>query len=175
MNINNRIRLSIVAFAAVIAAGCANEKPKLSINDHFMPDNQPRAEQTIFAQQTANGARADGTLYSHHFTAGELNSLGRQKLESMTRGRELGMINIYLDVAKDDAYNSRESAVIAYLSHKGLASTNYAITQGANPALGSPVAPGLKGLAKQSAESATGGASSGSTGSTGGGMTGASK
>lgn len=151
---NTRILMSL-SFVAAVVIGCENgEKPKLSINDHFAPDTEPRSMHGVFAQQHANGARQDGTLYAHHFTGNELNSLGRQKLELMTSGAERGPVGIYLDIPKDNAYGPRESAVVAFVSTKGLASDAYSITAGPNPNLSTPAVQGLNGLAKQQESSA---------------------
>lgn len=153
---NTRILMSL-SFVAAVVIGCESEnKPKLSVNDHFEADTAPRSVQGLFAQQQANGARQDGTLYAHHFTGNELNSLGRQKLELMTSGAERGPVAIYLDLAKDNTYGARESAVVAFVSSKGLASDAYSITPGANPNLGTPAVQGLNGLSKQQDAGASG-------------------
>jgi hypothetical protein len=159
--------LNVLAAAAVVfaVAGCKSEqKPKLSINDHFVPDDQPRAMHEMFRQQQANAARDDGTLYASHFTGGELNSLGKQKLDVMLVGPERGFVNVYLSVPKDAQYGAREASVIAFMAGKGLASNAFAVTPGENPNLSSPASAGLEGLKKQ-AES--GGGDAGASGGSG--------
>ncbi len=156
-----RIHVSVLAFAAAIVIGCNGQsKPKWSINDSFQADNEPRAIDAYHNQQTANGARADGTLYAGHFTGGNLNSLGQQKLSAMLYGPERGKVSIYLDVPKDADYASRESSVVTFLSNKGMASNAFEVTPGANPNGGTPAVQGLKGLAKQSGGDAGSSASS---------------
>ena len=146
-----RIQLSLLSFvAAIFVVGCAKEeKVKWSANDHFLADDAPRSADNFWKQQTANAARADGTLYAHHFTAGELNSLGKQKLTSMLYGPEAGKVDLYLDVPKDGDYAMRESTVTTFLTQKGLASTSYSINAGANPNAGTPAAQGIKSLVNQ--------------------------
>ncbi len=151
--INVRILLA-VAIATVLIAGCKSDRQStVWINDQFEPDNAPRATHNIFEQQTRIGARQDGTLYASHFTDGELNSLGVQKLDLATAGPERGVVNIYLSIPKDNAYAARESSVIAFLSNKGLASNSYTLNAGDNPGLGTPAVQGLNGLAKQAESS----------------------
>lgn len=154
---NLRIPVSILAFALTAAVvGCKSEsKPKWSINDDFQPDNQPRHLDGYYNQQVANGARQDGTLYAHHFTGGELNALGQQKLDAMLYGPDVGKLAIYLSIEKDAQYASRESSVVTFLANKGLASNTFEITPGANPAASAPAVHGLVGLEKQSRETTT--------------------
>lgn len=155
--------LLVIVTAVLLAAGCSEgNKPRWSVNDHFRPDDEPRSVQQIFAQQHANGARDDGMLYSVHFTGGELNSLGLQKLNTMLSGPEHGVVNIYLKIPQDSLYAQREASVVAQLSAKGLASNSYTLTPGENPNLGTPAAGGLRGLQKQTSTSEAGAASASS-------------
>ena len=141
---------SIVIFAAGILAGCEGSPPPFqSINDQFKADDEPRAMDGLYKEQTAIAARQDGTLYPQHFTDGQLNSLGYSKLAAMTYGPEAGKLAIYLDIPNDTTYASCESSVTTYLTQRGLASNGYMVTAGPNPNVGSPAALGLAGLAKQ--------------------------
>jgi hypothetical protein len=154
MNLLNTRNVIVIAAALLLAVGCSkDEKPKLSVNDYFQPDGEQRSVQKIFAQQHANAAREDGTFYAAHFSGGELNSLGLQKLNAMLAGPERGAVNIYLSIPKDNTYGPREASVIAQLSARGLASNSYSITAGDNPNVGAPAAQGLNGLTKQAADS----------------------
>ena len=167
-----RKTFSIVIFAAGILVGCEGQsKPALSVNDVFVPDDQPRSLDALYAQQTANGAREDGTLYPQHFTDGQLNSLGYRKLAAMLYGPETGKLAVYLDVPSDAGYAACESSVTTYLTQKGLASNAFTITAGANPNTGAPAAPGLAALAKQSKS----GGAAGDSASADAGAMGASK
>ena len=62
-----------------------NEKFAAKHDSNIDIFNAPREERVskFIAVQSANGARNDGMLYAHHFTAGHLNSLGRQKVLHM--------------------------------------------------------------------------------------------
>jgi len=145
-----RKTFSIAIFAAALMVGCDNNvKPFQAMNDGFAPDDQPRAMDAMYAQQTANGARQDGTLYPMHFTDGQLNSLGYRKLASMVYGPENGKLAVYLDVPNDAGYAACETSVTTYLTQKGLASNAYSITAGANPNGGTPAVQGLNGLDQQ--------------------------
>lgn len=144
----------VIATVVLLAWGCSKDnKPKWSVNDHFRPDDEPRSVQQIFAQQHANGAREDGMLYSVHFTGGELNSLGLQKLNAILNGSQHGPVNIYLNIPKDSLYAQCEASVVAQLSARGLASNSYTLTPGENPNLSKPAAGGLRGLQKQAVSS----------------------
>jgi hypothetical protein len=149
MNFNLiRIQVSIVVATIAILAGCNSQKPKLSVNDHFRPDDEPRAMNNIFAAQVAVAAREDGQLFVHHFTGGQLNSLGMQKLMAITGGQEVGKIAIYLSLPKDGDYAARQLEVIRFLEARGTADDRFVVIDGANPKLGSPAAGGLAGLSK---------------------------
>ncbi|MGC4033831.1 MAG: hypothetical protein QM754_19280 [Tepidisphaeraceae bacterium] len=107
-----RIVLSCTALTAAIVTGCAkSELPPIGANDYFRPDDEPRNVDNIFAQQRANGAREDGTLYTQHFTDGKLNSLGYAKLSAMAGG-DNGKLAIFIDVPKGDAYTAAQDSVI---------------------------------------------------------------
>jgi len=134
----------------LLAVGCSKqEKPKWSVNDHFRPDDEPRSVDAIWRQQTANAARADGTLYTQHFTGASLNSLGKQKINSAFYGPDAGKVALFIDVPKDAEYGPREQSVVDYLTEKKLAGEAYSVTAGPNPTGGTPAGQGLKGLTNQ--------------------------
>ncbi len=152
-NISKLPLFTAVAFLLLLGlAGCAqDEKPMKSVNDHFIDDEQPRSVNAFFNQQHANAARQDGMLYPAHFDGAALNSLGRQKLDLMFAGVERGMMQVYLKVAKDNAYRDREAAVNSYLTSKNIKSEEYALNFGDNPGVGASASDGLKGIEKQQA------------------------
>ncbi|HEX8342336.1 MAG TPA: hypothetical protein VF624_15640 [Tepidisphaeraceae bacterium] len=147
-----RIQISVFAVTIAILAGCrgGEDGPKLSANDHFRPDDEPRAVHNIFSAQAAVASREDGQLFAHHFTGTALNSLGRQKLGAIIGGREVPRIEIYMNVPKDGDYSGRQTAVMAFMDDRGIAREAFVVNDGANPKLGSPAAQGLNGLSKQS-------------------------
>ncbi|MDB5327445.1 MAG: hypothetical protein JWM57_3014 [Phycisphaerales bacterium] len=148
------VSLSVLTVAAIMG-GCTNgNHPSPFVNDSFRPDDEARNVDNIFAQQRANGAREDGTLYSQHFTNGKLNSLGYQKLSAMAYGPETGKLAIFLDVPKGDAYETAHDSVAKALARGGIAEDAYTITAGANPGVSAPAEPGLAALAAQHAGSA---------------------
>jgi hypothetical protein len=154
-----RIQISVFAATIAILAGCrgGEDGPKLSANDQFRPDDEPRAVHNIFSAQAAAASREDGQLFAHHFTGGALNSLGKQKLAAMAGGREVPKIEIYLNVPKDGDYAARQSAVLAYMDERSVTRDAFVVIDGPNTKLGSPAAGGLNGLSKQSGRG-TGGA-----------------
>jgi hypothetical protein len=163
-----RIVLSLSVLSAAVIGGCKDSGTAVLTNDQFRPDDEPRNLDMIFAQQTANGAREDGTLYTQHFTHGKLNSLGYAKLSKLTHGdADTGggkpKLSIYLDVPKGDTYAAAQDSVIKALANAGIADDGYSITAGANPNLSNPAVQGLAGLAKQSSVAGEeGGSESGS-------------
>lgn len=139
-------------------AGCKDAPAtKWSINDSFDNELEPRATNTILAQQASVGAREDGNLYASHFNGAELNSLGKQKLNLMSSGREIGKLKVFLAVPKDADYAGREGAVSSYLASCGLTTDAFSITAGPNPNSKSYAADGLKAL-QQTEGAASGGA-----------------
>ncbi|HEX8324305.1 MAG TPA: hypothetical protein VF595_10365 [Tepidisphaeraceae bacterium] len=161
-----RIVISLSALAAAaLLCGCANDKlPPISANDRFLPDDAPRPVDHIFAQQRANGAREDGTLYPQHFSGGRLNSLGYAKLSAMSQDPSAGKLMVYLDVPKGDAFWAAQDSVMKALARGGYAEDGYTIASGPNPNLGTPAAVGLSGLAKQRGPDGATGPDSGTPG-----------
>jgi hypothetical protein len=152
-NISKLPLFTVIAVLLLLGlTGCAkDQKPMKSVNDHFIDDEQPRSVNAFFNQQHANAARQDGMLYPAHFDGTALNSLGRQKLDLMFAGAERGMVQVYLKVAKDNAYRDREAAVNSYLTSKNIKSEEYALNFGDNPGVGASASDGLKGIEKQEA------------------------
>ena len=143
------VSLSMLTAAAAVF-GCKNaaDYPPIGANDPFRPDDEPRALDGMLAQQGANGAREDGTLYAAHFTDGKLNSLGYQKLSAMAYGPETGKLAIYLDMPKGDQFDACQDSVSKALARGGYQAEQYTITAGSNPTASAPAAQGLSSLGK---------------------------
>src|SRR5687767_3423192 len=73
-----------IAFAT---AGCRNDKRSRAVHGEIFPrDEAVRPVDRFVDVQSAAAARADGTLNAYHFDAGgDLNTLGRTKLDMMLR------------------------------------------------------------------------------------------
>jgi hypothetical protein len=168
-------------FASValgLAAGCSDqqgkEDPSYQHGENYLPDNGSARDEEKFIDITvANGARADGTLRSVHFTGTELNSLGTKKLDYMLAADtgSATTLTVFIDLPKNDpAFDRRHEAVGAYLKSKGLKDTQLALVDGPNSKYTVPAAPGAKAL--DTFQSSDGTFSSGYAGS--GGSSGAS-
>lgn len=151
MNITKlRITLSLSLLAAAAVMGGCKSTPQTTafINDQFRPDDEARNVDNVFAQQRANAAREDGTLYSQHFTGGKLNSLGYQKLSAMAYGPSAGKLAIYIDLPKNEGFDAAKEDVAKALTRGGLTENEYAINAGPNLGLSTPAEPGVKALEK---------------------------
>jgi hypothetical protein len=83
--------------------------------------------------QTANAARTDSTLRPYDFQGPELNSLGMQKLDLMTKAeRGDSPLTVYIDVPQDADQGTRREAVLVYLKDRGLKDDQIAIQAGPN-------------------------------------------
>ena len=157
-----RMQISGLLFAAALLTGCQQAIDQAQINKQFQPDEDPRAVNNYFDEQTAIASREDGMLYPCHFTDGKLNSLGRAKVARITGGAETGKLTIYLDVPQDGSYGAEQASVNDYLASRGVASNGYSLVAGPNPNGGAPAAQGLGSLAKmESGDGAAGGSSGG--------------
>src|SRR4051812_38565427 len=103
---------------AVVASFLAGCQDKVARQDQFPPEDQVRSVDRIAELQAASGARADATLYAHHFDGDALNSTGEEKLEMiLSRPHKGGPVTIY--VVDSDAAKVRRDAVTKYLAdHK---------------------------------------------------------
>ena len=70
------LKTACAAISLALVAGCMDENH----NDFFKGDASRERVDRFANIQAANGARNDGMLYPHHFEAGHLNALGRQKV-----------------------------------------------------------------------------------------------
>src|SRR5947209_12376465 len=93
----------LLAMALMVGAGCHHDNPPAADRaDAFASEpTVPPARQVVTAQ-AATGARDDATLRPMHFDGGQLNSLGRQKLDLITQGEDASQqIVVYLDLPPD--------------------------------------------------------------------------
>ena len=106
----------LLAAAAALALGCNNDKKEEAQNALFKSDGQERVSR--FANvQAANGARNDAMLYAHHFTAGQLNSLGRSKVLLMLEDCENcdDVVVHLVNAGEGDLLAQRKASVELYL------------------------------------------------------------
>jgi hypothetical protein len=154
------------------ASGGSGAVDELRHGDRFPREDEPRQIHRVFDAQAAAGARADATLHACHFDTGgtptSLNSLGEEKLELMLLADASLPMVVYLDVAKDETYASREQAVRVYLKDRGLTDAQVTLVQGQNKHNTSPAAARLQAAAAlegnpQAGSTPHGGATTGGT------------
>jgi len=145
------------AAAVLLSVGCANREQDRVANEEFdhrhqQTDDffqQPGAERVSkFADvQAANGARADAMLYRHHFTAGQLNGLGRSKvLMMLEHGDGPEPVTVYLVNCGDgELLAQRKASVELYVTTE----------EGPNPNSAHPAAPQLARIPKTESGSVT--------------------
>src|SRR5688500_16824057 len=93
MKLTTTLAWMTTAAAVLVSTGCANRDQDKAANAQFKKKHEstaandgffnPQGEERVTAftnVQASNGARNDAMLYAHHFTAGQLNSLGRSKV-----------------------------------------------------------------------------------------------
>lgn len=172
------VRLAIAA--ALLASlpavtGCRKSEPEPSRDltgirgEQFAPPSVPRHVLRIADVSAASGARADATLHSLHFDAGNpggLSSLGEQKLNLMLSDDDALPIAIYLNVSQDELYLVREQSVKVYLRDRGLSEQQMKIVAGPNTGNYNATAPKLRDARLADTEAAAAG-----QGGTTGGMT----
>ena len=173
--------IGVACGAALYAAatGCQNDNATASANangngnggravihgDVFPADGEERAVDRFVRVQSASAARADATLTDHHFDrGGELNSLGRSKLDLMLKDDESSLpVVVYVDVHRPDggqggagagAERCRDAAR-RYLADKGLADDRVDFRTGPNVNYRHPARDGLRGLRKFESDEAT--------------------
>src|SRR5678815_1601636 len=74
------------------AAGCQNDGKNPIHGEMFPPDEQVRPVDRAIDVQSAAAARSDATLNKYHFDrGGELNSLGRSKIDLMLKDDEASL------------------------------------------------------------------------------------
>jgi hypothetical protein len=158
-NTTRLLRLAALAALAVLgAAGCRQNgdapRDDAGVTHHgekFPADGEVRPIDRFIRAQSAAAARTDSALFAHHFdAAGDLNSLGRRKLDLMLEDDAAPPLVVYLDLARpgaDPAPADRcGDAVRAYLADRGLGGLQLEVRTGHNPADTHPARDGLRGL-----------------------------
>ena len=142
----NRHTLTLLTLLPLASFGC-NSEPTAQA-DFFDCENQPRQTTLVLDAQSARGARADATLHPAHFDGDALNSLGRDKLDRMTRDNDSGFpLTLYV-AADGEAFTAREQSARQHLLDAGLRPDQLRIVQGVNPNTYHAVAPGLARMSK---------------------------
>jgi hypothetical protein len=163
---NTKNPIIAVAAAAVVAAfaagGCCHKKccdPKgdseVGYQDPFFPREYARVHEAATYPQAASAARADATLYDHHFHGGRLNSLGEDKLALMfDDDDQTSATVIYLDMTVEGGeFSARQEAVRSFASSEGVDADSIRFERGAKPGNRSLAAPLLKNMPKTESKS----------------------
>lgn len=129
--------------AVMIVGGCAAVERQS--DQAFFHAEKREHYADVFSAHARAGARSDATLHPVHFTGTELNSLGSAKLELMLPDVESAMpLVVYLNLTGDEnEMNLRRTAVSNYLLDAGLASDQFRVELGRNPASWHPSQPHL--------------------------------
>ena len=131
--------LAAAATLVALALGCDANKKDNGINALFVGNGEDRVSRFSDAQ-AANGARADAMLYPHHFTAGQLNSLGRSKVLLMIEDADSteSVVVHLVNAGEGDLLAQRKASVELYLR----------TAEGPNKLAFHPAAPNLVRFAK---------------------------
>jgi hypothetical protein len=133
--------LASSVLAMLASAGCQDQPDQpgyignsaVGAGTFTRDDDDARAVDRFTTAQTANAARTDATLRPFHFEGPELNSLGQQKLDLMTKAeRGDSPLKVYLDLPQDADQGTRREAVLVYLKDQGLKDDQIAIEAGPN-------------------------------------------
>lgn len=151
---NNTTKIALLIAVGVILVGCSSDndpsaKEKPLWEDPFFPrDDVTPPSRLMFDRQVANGAAADAMLFDIHFDGGELNSLGKQKLGLIIKGRSTNVpTKVYLNMPKDAEYSTaRQTTVESVLGSAGLAKEQFAVVFGPNPGVLMPADAGIRAL-----------------------------
>jgi hypothetical protein len=138
-----KMSVPIAAMLSALAGGCKSheERPPedMQPGDKLMAADEVSEVTRLMNVQVANGARTDGTLRPYHFSQGNLNSLGREKLDSMVDGGEdsKAELVVYLDLPTSDVEkaltDARHDAVTHHLMGRGLGEDSFRLESGYNP------------------------------------------
>lgn len=124
----------LLAAISLTAGGCTSSEYDKNAYD-FDPDRS--RTRAILDAQYAKGAAEDGSLSRHHFEHGQLNGLGRDKLDRMLAadGPHARLI-VHVDVAAERDVDTRPmlAAVRDYLSASGVAVSEETVVLGPSPA-----------------------------------------
>src|SRR5688572_20340930 len=139
------VSLAAMFSAAAITGGCSSSKKDccpaedMQASDKLLAADEVSDVTRLMNVQTANGARTEATLRPYHFSHGNLNSLGREKLDSMVDGGEdsKAELVVYLDLPTSDVEkaltDARHDAVTHYLMGRGLGEDSFRLESGYNP------------------------------------------
>jgi hypothetical protein len=140
-----------VAMAFVAAAGCSPDVTpgqKGRPADRFLGYGELSPVDRLVNDQIAAGARTDGTLRPYHFDGSDLNSLGREKLDSILAGTfdSNAEMVVYVDVPRGEGdaaaalADARRDAVSQYLVEQGVTEDEFRLESGFNPEVTTSVA-----------------------------------
>src|SRR5690349_5470096 len=106
------MKWAVISFALLTLASCQNQNLDPTLEGFFPEDTGETRKTTQFADvMAASGARADATLYKHHFDGAKLNSLGEQKLSLMLKDDDSpAPMTVYLDLTEKDAISKQRQA-----------------------------------------------------------------
>ena len=139
----------IWAVALIVLPGCHHDNAPDRADAFASEPAIPPARQFVTAQ-AATGARDDAMLRAMHFDGGQLNSLGRQKLDLMTQDPDgLQNIVVYLDLPPDAVQQARQ-AVSDFMKSVGMRDGQFRIEEGPNPSATAPAARAIESLHHQS-------------------------
>jgi len=151
------MKWAILSFLMLTLASCQEHSLDPTIEGFFPEDVGESRKPVQFADaMAASGARADATLYKHHFDGQKLNTLGEEKLALMLKDDDSPTpMTVYLSINEKDALSKqRQTAVIAFLKDKGLTDPQIEVIYGDNPNTRSPAAAQLTKLNKTDTDSA---------------------
>jgi len=147
------MKWTILTLALLTLASCQTKDNVLDPTQAgFFPEDTGEVRKpNLFADRSAAaGARADGTLFAHHFDGSHLNSLGEQKLALMLQdGAAPTPLTVHLSLDPQSTTSKmRQAAVTDFLKDKGLTDAQIEIVYGDNPAARTPAAPQLQRISK---------------------------
>jgi hypothetical protein len=138
----SKICIPMALIIGATAGGCAvSGEMEGRPADEFLGVDEESAVTRLANEQVAAGARTDLTLRPYHFDGGDLNSLGKEKLDFIfvNGDNKSGEKAVYIDAAAgDDAAGqklaqARHDAVKDYLLSMGLAENSFRLESGYNP------------------------------------------
>ena len=146
-NVKTILKVSVplaAMLSAALAGGCKSHKEccpaeDMQPSDKLMAADEQSEVSRLMRVHIANGTRTEATLRPYHFSQGNLNSLGRDKLDSMADGGEdsKAELVVYLDLPTSDIEkaltDARHDAVTHYLMGLGLGEDSFRLESGYNP------------------------------------------
>lgn len=147
MRPNRLLRASVQSAAALTLIGVVGCKDTGPARTEFFSDEEAKLVTTALDCQAANGSRFDAMLRPQHFDGGQLNSLGRSKLDHLLG--QPGPVVVYVAGAVGNAVcPARRDAVVAYAKQQGRTEEQLKVEEGTAPATLHAAGPGLMRLAK---------------------------